>query len=65
MLDDTTRRQLRFSLFLQSFAALMMGGALIVRVVGVRLGRVAIVLVAAIAVIVAARVCTVRRLRAD
>lgn len=31
MLDDSTRRLLRFSLFLQGFAFLMMGGALIVR----------------------------------
>ena len=33
MSDDSNRRLLRFSLFLQGFALLMMGGALFVRVV--------------------------------
>ena len=32
MLDDATRRQLRFSLFLQGFAFLMLAVALVVRV---------------------------------
>ena len=64
MLDDAARRQLRFSLFLQAFAALMMTVALVVRVLAVGWDAVAIVFLVAVAVIVAAGVWTVRRLRA-
>ena len=65
MLDDTTRRQLRFSLFLQSFAALMMTVAVVVRVTAFGWDVISAVLVVAVAVIVTAGVLTLRRLRAD
>ena len=64
MLDDAARRQLRFSLFLQAFAALMMTVALVVRVLAVGWDAVAIVFLVAVAAIVAAGVWTVRQLRA-
>jgi hypothetical protein len=64
MLDDATRRTLRFSLFLQSFAALMMLGALVVRVSAIGWDVVTIVLLAGVALIGAALVFTVSRLRA-
>jgi hypothetical protein len=64
MLDDATIRLLRFSLFLQGFALLMMGGALIVRVTMLGWDTVAAVLAGAVVVIVIAGVLTLRRLRA-
>lgn len=64
MLDDATIRLLRFSLFLQGFALLMMGGALIVRVTMLGWDTVAAVLAGAVIVIVIAGVLTLRRLRA-
>ena len=64
MLDDAARRQLRFSLFLQGFALLMMGGALVVRVSALGWDAVAAVLAVAVVVIVIAGVFTLRRLRA-
>ena len=63
MLDDATRRQLRFSLFLQAFAAVMMGGAAIVRLVAFGWDALTVILVLAFAAIVAAGTYTVRRLR--
>ncbi len=64
VLDDAARRQLRFSLFLQAFALLMMGGALVVRVTALGWDAVAAVLAVAVVVIVVAGVLTLRRLRA-
>ena len=64
MLDDATRRQLRFSLFLQSFAVLMMTVALVVRVTSFGWDAVSGVLAVAVVVILGALVWTVRRLRA-
>jgi hypothetical protein len=64
MLDESERRLLRFSLFLQGFALLMMGGALVVRVTMLGWDAVAAVLAVAVAVIVTAGVFTLRRLRA-
>lgn len=64
MLDDAARRQLRFSLFLQGFALLMMGGALVVRVTALGWDAVSAVLAVAVVVIVVAGVFTLRRLRA-
>jgi urea transporter len=64
VLDDAARRQLRFALFLQGFAALMMGVAFGVRVSAMGWDAVTVVLAAAFAVIVAAAVWTTRRLRA-
>lgn len=64
VLDDAARRQLRFSLFLQAFALLMMGGALVVRVTALGWDAVAAVLTVAVVVIAVAGVLTLRRLRA-
>jgi hypothetical protein len=64
MLDESERRLLRFSLFLQGFALLMMGGALVVRVTMLGWDTVAAVLAVAVVVIVTAGVFTLRRLRA-
>lgn len=64
VLDDAARRQLRFSLFLQAFALLMMGGALVVRVTALGWDAVAAVLAVAVVVIAVAGVFTLRRLRA-
>jgi hypothetical protein len=64
MLDDATRRLLRFSLFLQGFALVMMGGALIVRVAVLGWDAVAAVLAGAVVIIVIAGALTFRRLRA-
>lgn len=64
MLDDATIRLLRFSLFLQGFALLMMGGALVVRVTMLGWDTVAAVLAGAVVVIMIAGVLTLRRLRA-
>lgn len=64
MLDDAARRQLRFSLFLQGFAALMMGGALAVRATAVGWDAVTGLLAVGLVIIAAAAVFTLRRLRA-
>lgn len=64
MLDDAQRRQLRFSLFLQAFALLMMGGALLVRVTTFGWDVVTGILALAVVVIVAATAFTMARLRA-
>ena len=63
MLDDATRRQLRFSLFLQGFAILMMTIALVVRATSVGWDAVTAVLAVAVLVIAGAVVWTVRQLR--
>lgn len=54
MNDDATRRQLRFSLFLQAFAALMLGAAAGVRLVAFGLDAVTAIMFLALAVVVAA-----------
>ena len=53
MSDDSNRRLLRFSLFLQGFALLMMGGALFVRVLAIGWDPVSL-LVAALTIGIAA-----------
>ena len=62
--DDTLRRQLRFSLFLQAFALLMMGVALVVRVTAIGWDAVTAVLAVAGVLIAVAGVFTLKRLRA-
>ena len=62
-MDDATRRQLRFSLFLQSFAALMMGGALVVRAGSIGWDAITGVLAVALVVILGAAAWTFNRLR--
>lgn len=62
-LDDTTRRQLRFSLFLQGFAALMLGAALVVRVAVIGWDLVTVLFAAGVLVVVAAIGFTLSRLR--
>lgn len=64
MLDDATRRQLRFSLFLQGFAILMMTVALVVRATSAGWDAVTGVLAVAVLVIAGALVWTIRQLRA-
>ncbi|MBK9739589.1 MAG: hypothetical protein IPO93_08740 [Actinobacteria bacterium] len=59
----SARRQLRFSLFLQAFAALMMGGAAVVRIVAFGWDVVTILLTLAFGLIIAAGAYTWRRLR--
>lgn len=61
--NDSTRRTLRFSLFLQGFALLMMGGALIVRVTALGWDTVALFFAALVVVIAGAMGWTVNRLR--
>jgi hypothetical protein len=65
VLDESARRQLRFSLFLQGFALLMMLGALVVRASAIGWDVVTLFLAAAVVLIVGAGVYTLRRLRAD
>ena len=64
MLDDAARRQLRFSLFLQGFAVLMMTVALVVRVSAIGWDGVTALLAGAVIVILAAAAYTLIRLRA-
>lgn len=61
--DDATRRQLRFALFLQGFAALMLGVALIVRVLAFGWDLVSTLFALGVAGVVAAIGLTWRRLR--
>ncbi len=62
MNDDALRRQLRFSLFLQVFAAVMMGGAAAVRLAVFGLDAITAVLVVVFFIIVAAAVWTGRKI---
>jgi hypothetical protein len=62
--DDTLRRQLRFSLFLQAFAAVMMAVAAGVRLVAFGLDALTAVLILVTLLIVGAGVFTWTRLRA-
>ena len=64
MLDDATKRQLRFSLFLQSFALLMLGGAAVVRVTSIGWDGITLLFIAGVVLVVGVMVFTVSRLRA-
>jgi len=64
MLDDSTRRLLRFSIFLQGFALVFMGGAMIVRAMLIGWDAVTLVFAVFVLIIVGALVWTVNRLRA-
>lgn len=64
MLDDSTRRMMRFSLFLQGFAFLMMGGAMIVRAALIGWDAVTFLFAGILVVIVGAIAWTLSRLRA-
>ena len=64
MLDDATRRQLRFSLFLQGFAALMLGGAAIVRATSLGMDLVTGLFLVGLIVVIGAFIWTLQRLRA-
>ncbi len=63
MADDSNRRMLRFSLFLQGFALLMMGGALFVRVVALGWDTVSLLLAGLVILIAAAAGWTWGRLK--
>ena len=65
MLDDAGRRQLRFSLFLQAFAALMLGVALVVRVTALGWDLISAGFAVGLAVILLVFYVTLRRLRAE
>ena len=62
--DDAARRQLRFSLFLQGFALLMMGGALVVRVSSFGWDLVSGIMALAVVIIAGTSAFTIARLRA-
>jgi hypothetical protein len=62
-MDDATRRQLRFSLFLQAFAVLMMGGALVVRATSIGWDAVTGIMLVAVVIILGAAGWTFRKLR--
>lgn len=64
MLDEPARRQLRFSLFLQGFALLMMTTAVVVRATALGWDAITGVLALAVVLIAAAGFYTLRRLRA-
>lgn len=61
--DDALHRQLRFSLFLQSFAALMLGGSLVVRAAVLGWDTVTVLLAVGVLVVAGAIGFTLRRLR--
>ena len=63
VLDDATRRQLRFSLFLQGFAALMMATALVIRATSVGLDAFTGLFALGVVLIGAAAIWTISRLR--
>ena len=63
MSDDATRRQLRFSLFLQAFAAVMLGIAAGVRLAAFGLDVVTAILLIAFLVVLGAGWFTVTRMR--
>lgn len=64
MLDDATRRLLRFSLFLQAFAGLMLVGAFLVRATQIGWDALTIVFLVGVLVVGGAMVFTFTRLRA-
>lgn len=63
VLDDAARRQLRFSMFLQGFAALMLLGAAGVRIVAFGWDAVTLILLVGLGLVIAAFIWTFRRLR--
>ena len=63
MLDDAARRQLRFSMFLQGLAVLMLAVAAAVRVSALGWDVVTVILLVGLVVVGAAFVWTFRRLR--
>lgn len=62
--DGALRRQLRFSLFLQGFAALMMGGAAVIRIASFGWDALSIVLALAFLLIVGAAYFTWTKMHA-
>lgn len=64
VLDDSTRRLLRFSLFLQGFAFLMMGATVIIYSSAFGWTTISWILLAVLVLIAGAAIWTVRRLRA-
>lgn len=62
-MDPVTRRQLRFSLFLQGFAACMIGLALAVRLVNQMLDLWTLLFIIVLAIVIAAFFFTQRKLR--
>ena len=62
-IDGPSRRTLRFSLFLQGFALLMMGGALIVRALVLGWDITTVFLALLVLLIVGAMMWTISRLR--
>lgn len=64
MLDDATRRLLRFSLFLQGFAFVMMGATLIIYTASFGWTTISWILTIVLALIAGTGIWTVTRLRA-
>ncbi|GDX31141.1 hypothetical protein LBMAG15_00750 [Actinomycetes bacterium] len=62
-MDQVTRRQLRFSLFLQGFAAFMIALALGVRLVNQLFDFWTLLFIIALAIVIAAFIFTQRKLR--
>jgi hypothetical protein len=62
-MDDSTKRQLRFSLFLQGFTALLFGTATVVRATGVGIDILTAVFAVGFLLACAALVFTLRYLR--
>ncbi len=62
-MDPVTRRQLRFSLFLQGFAACMIGLALAVRLVNQMFDLWTLLFIIVLAIVIAAFFFTQRKLR--
>lgn len=65
MTDDSTRRTLRFSLFLQAFAFVLMAGATLVRVIALGWDTVTLFFAAAMIIIAASAGWTLSRLRSE
>ncbi len=61
--NDAVRRQLRFSLFLQGFAALMFGAAFAVRVLAVGFDLLTVIFGVVLLLIIGAMVFTTSKLR--
>lgn len=63
MNDDALRRQLRFSVFLQAFAVLMLGTAAVVRLLAFGFDAVTAILLVALVIVVGAAVFTWRKMQ--
>ncbi len=63
MNDDATRRQLRFSVFLQAFAVLMLGTTAVVRLFAFGFDAVTAILIIALVVVIGAAVFTWRKMQ--